>query len=461
MVAIVRPARTVSFSKASAGRISADQLDSQIDNLIQAITSTQKALEDIRRSDGRLKNASVGPEQLTKDIAKKITDDLIAHTEKMAVRAEQGAAKTVHAGNNIALLARDAEAAAISAAQFLSAVNAAHALIDRNKDLVVNATSEVDTHASDSQNWATFSQANAQNAQANQQQAAAWAEYLAGPVVDSSQAPAYIAGTPFGHGLYYQPVEGYGGMAGLWSAKWWAIYAAQMVGPISLYYLGGWKDPPIPGAVNPDTGLKVPNPLPPGSFYYDTDAGTAYFWNGSAWVAPYALSASVSSRFVYLATAGQTVFTGADINSATPVVGASPSDVHLNGVRLVPTLDYSIAGNTLTLVMPATVNSVVQWDLLVPASQLAPGAVNSFKTTMTGAIDGANKVYTLTYVNPSTGIKPISVTDGAQLQVSLDGIVQEPGADYTATGNTLTMAAPPPVNSHFWVLWFANQVISS
>jgi len=206
----------------------------------------------------------------------------------------------------------------------------------------------------------------------------------------------------------------------------------------------------------------VPNPLPPGSFYYDIDSGTVYFWNGSQWISPFALAAGVTSRFVYKATANQTAFTGADINSAVPNVGASPSDVHLNGVKLVPTLDYSISGNTLTLTFPATVDSYLQWDLLVPPANLTPGAVNAFKVTLAPSVtDGTNRNFTMTYTHPVNGSQPVNVTTGAQLQVSLDGIVQEPGTDYTATGNALTMANAPPAAAHFWAVWFSNVVLTS
>src|SRR6185295_7984303 len=85
---------------------------------------------------------------------------------------------------NVHLRALDAEAAATTAAGFMSAINAANALVEQNTHKVINATDIVDAHASDSENWANYSQAQATNAKAEQQQAAAWAEYLAGPVVN-------------------------------------------------------------------------------------------------------------------------------------------------------------------------------------------------------------------------------------------------------------------------------------
>lgn len=467
MPAIVRPDRKVSFTEAARnnrGQIPADQLDAQIHNLIQAIHSTQEALADLRRDDGRLKNASVGIEQLATVVEQKFTHDVREHTLKAATRAEQSAAQVKHAENNIALYAQDAEAAAVSASQFLAAVNAAERIITNQTNRVVTLTDTVDAQTTDAENWANASQAWATNAQTDEQQAAAWAEYLAGPVVNSADAPAYISDTPWGHGLYYQPVEGYGGMGGLWSAKWWAIYAAQLVGPWGFYYLGGWPAPPLPGSSNPATGVKVPDPLLPGSFYYDTTTGEIYVWDGTQWKSPYALASGALSKFVYVSTAGQTVFSGPDNFSKTPAVGLSPSDVHLNGVRLVEALDFNVnaSTSTLTLVVPATVNSIVQWDLLVPPDDLVPGNVHNFKVALTpSAPDGTNKVFTMQYTHPTSGPQPVNVTDGAQLQVSVDGIIQEPAADYSGATNTLTFAVAPPANAHFWVVWFSNAVLTS
>lgn len=326
-------------------------------------------------------------------------------------------------------------------------------------------SSTIEAQTADAQDWANYSQAQADNAIAAKDEALQWAEYLAGPVVNADEAPAYIAGSPFPHGLYYQPVEGYGGVAGLWSAKWWAVYAAQLVGPWGFYYLGGWESPPFPGAVNPDTGIKVPSPLAPGSFYYDITTGELYVWNGSEWKSPYVLASGAVSQFVYQASAGQTAFAGADYFGKAPNVGASPSDVHLNGVRLVETIDFVVdaASSTLTLQnIAVTAGSIVQWDLLVSPDNLVPGNVHTFKAALTPTVpDGVAKNFTMTYSHPVHGITPVNVTDGAQLQVCLDGIIQEPGADYSAAGNTLTMATAPIAGAHFWVVWFSNAVLTS
>jgi hypothetical protein len=472
---IVRPSRLFSFGDWSKYRsrdpLPGDRLDAQIQNLIEAIASTQKALEDIRRDDGRLKNQSVHAEQLSDGLAQQLAGSIAAHTANMVQRAEQSAARAQFAEENLALYAKDAEAAAISASQFLSAVNVAKELVDQKTHSVINAADVVDAESDEAEDWANYSKACADNAIAAKDEALQWAEYLAGPVVGEDDAPEYIANSNFPHGLFYQPVEGYGGSGGLWSAKWWAIYAAQLVGPWGFYYLGGWSSAPAPGATNPDTGVKVPDPLAPGSIYYDTTTGQLYTWDGGQWKTPLTLASGFKSQYVYKATANQTDFSGADISGHTPVVGTSPSDVHVNGVRMVlddgsGTLgDYTIntSTNVLHFLEPLLANSIVQWDLLVPPSKLVPGSVWAFGVTLTpGRTDGTNKIFTMQYMNPNTSnLTPVNVTtDGSQLQVSLDGIVQQPGVDYTASGNTLTMNVAPVAGARFWVVWFANETLT-
>jgi hypothetical protein len=231
---ISRPSRIFSFADWSRTRPKepppGDRLDAQIANLIDAIHSTQLALADIRRDDGKLINASVALEQLAPAVEQHFTKDVRSSTLANAVRAEGGAAVTAASEQSAQLFAQDAEAAAISAARFLSAANTAQKIVEAHTGRVETLSDTVEAETIEAQDWANYSHAQADNAIAAKDEALQWAEYLAGPVVDSEDAPAYIADSAFPHGLYYQPVEGYGGVAGLWSAKWWAVYAAQLVG---------------------------------------------------------------------------------------------------------------------------------------------------------------------------------------------------------------------------------------
>jgi len=457
VTSIERPRRLFSFTDWHKSHMRepppGDRIDAQIDLLVNAIFSTQQALAEIRRDDGRLHNSLVAVETLEPTLADALGAAVERRTALNVLKAQQHADRARHAENNLALYARDAESAAISASQFLSAVNTAQQLVDHAASEVAKMATSVDVDAVETENWADYAKAQADNAIKAKDEALQWAEYLAGPVVNSDEAPAYIAGSPFPHGLYYQPVEGYGGVAGLWSAKWWAVYAAQLVGPWSFYYLGGWHEPPLPGEVNPDTGIKVPNPLAPGSIYYDLDDGQIYVWNGTTWTTPLTLAPGFVQQLVYTATDGQTVFSGIDMHGTVPHVGTSPSDVHINGVRQIPGDDFTIAGDVLTLTDPVAVGSMVQWDLLIPSEQLAPGAVFSFKIHAL-VPDGARRDFTLQYTDPGTGIPALAdVGDAAQLDVVLDGIPQEPGPDFTASGSTLHLITAPRADAKLWAVW--------
>jgi DNA repair exonuclease SbcCD ATPase subunit len=215
MPAIVRPKQQILFSDRPRGLVQADLLDAQIHNLIEAIHSTQLALEDIRRDDGKLKSNSVGREQLQTELkhSRQEIDSVEQRATTAADNSAQAAAKTISLARDIDLRARDAEAAAVSAAKMLSAISHGNInALDSASD-AENAADRAESAAIDAKNDANYSHAQADNAIAAKNEATQWAEYLAGPVVNPEMAPAYIQNHPFGHGLYYQPVEG--GLAGL------------------------------------------------------------------------------------------------------------------------------------------------------------------------------------------------------------------------------------------------------
>jgi hypothetical protein len=457
---VERPRRLFSFSDHSRTRprepIPADRLDEQIAHLIDAIASTQRALADIRRDDGRLRNASVGPDQLAVGVGAQLQQLADTHLGRLTTVTETLRSVSTTALRDVAMYARDAEAAAGSAAQFLTATDIARKLTETASADVRAAAVALDADAVSAENWGAYSKAQADNAIAAKDQSLQWAEYLAGPVVNAAEAPAYISGSPFPHGLYYQPVEGFGGVAGLWSAKWWAVYAAQLVGGWMFLYLGGWDHPPTPGETNPATGIKVPNPILAGSIYYNTVEHQLYVWDGDSWNSPHLLDAGLVDTYVYTATANQSVFSGPDDNGRNPAaqLGTHPYDVHVNGVKLVANDDYTVTGATATLTLtdPVTAGTVVQWDILVSRDELAPGAVNAFKM-IAFAPDGVKTQFPLQYLKVGVPTNA-SVGDGTQLFVVIDGVTQEPGSDYTALGSTLSMQEPPRADAHFWAVWY-------
>ena len=191
----------------------------------------------------------------------------------------------------------------------------------------------------------------------------------------------------------------------MWSAKWWALRAYQLVGNISWYYLGPSDVPLVPGGVNPVTGLSIPSPLAVGSFYYDTTLNQVMVWNGTSWQEPgVQVAVGYTAHYHYVATAGQTAFSGADANLNTPTITDEGSVVHLNGVRLLPSSDYTIdaATDTLTLVEAPGAGAIVQWDLLVPPDQINSAKLDAFKIEPL-VPNGSTASFSLTYIDPSTG----------------------------------------------------------
>lgn len=464
MPAIVRPKQSILFSDRPRGQVQADLLDAQIHNLVEAIHSTQVALEEIRRDDGKLKNNIVGRDQLQTELkhSRKEIDDVEARTIAAAENTAAAAANVINTIRDIDLRARDAEAAAVSAARMLSAINHGNVTAQDATSDAGNSADRAESAAIASESWSNYSHANADNSIAAKDEALAWAEFLGGPVIDNSHALNFIEASKFPHGLFYQPVSGMGGLGGLWSAKWWAIYCQQLVGNISWYYLGPWDHAPIPGETNPNTGQTVPNPLAIGSFYYDTTLNMIQVWNGVAWQPPgVQVAAGYRARYVYFAADAQVDFNGADIHGLVPDFTNEGHDVCLNGVRLLPNDDYSIdaSTDTLTLVEAPGAGAVIQWDLMIPPDQINSAKMDCFKVeTLTP--DGSQTAFTLSYIDSGIGppALPTQIGQGEQLLVSLDGIVQEPGVDFIATAATLTMAVAPPADSRFWAVWFRPHV---
>jgi hypothetical protein len=84
------------------------------------------------------------------------------------------------------------------------------------------------------------------------------------------------------------------------------------------------------------------NPLQAGALYFNTVSNTMFVYSGSSWAAAGSAVNGTAERQEYVATSGQTNF------SATYDVGFV--DVYLNGVKLIPTTDFT-ATNGATVIL--------------------------------------------------------------------------------------------------------------
>jgi hypothetical protein len=102
----------------------------------------------------------------------------------------------------------------------------------------------------------------------------------------------------------------------------------------------------------PTTSLNV------GDLYFDTTANELKVYKSSGWAAAGSTVNGTSQRFNYIATAGQTTFTGADTAGNTLAYDAGFADVYLNGVRLSAS-DVTITSGTSVVISAATVGDVL------------------------------------------------------------------------------------------------------
>ena len=96
-----------------------------------------------------------------------------------------------------------------------------------------------------------------------------------------------------------------------------------------------------------------------------------------------------NTRYRYIATEGQTVFTGADGNGASLIDMDSGSHVFLNGAKLSPDGDFTTNGSSLVLSANAALNDIleiVEITKVVVAD--AGGAVKRSGDTLTGNLHG-------------------------------------------------------------------------
>lgn len=425
-----------------------DKLNQDFDDIATAVNATNGALQDILNPDGTLKDGIVGEAQLDPAVYDQLVDDATADLQPMVDQAQQGAATATAKAAQAKASAQAADQYAQNAQGAVTDATQAMANVRMYAGQAEQAAEDAAVSEANAANSANTAQGAMSNALKHQDKAFQWAEYLAGPV---DPAPP---GWP-------EAVDD-----GLWSAKWWAVRAREIVGAWGSLYLGAFPTPPVP-----DPG----NQWPPGELYYDTTKGMMMVWNGAQWVPVTAPGPSVASSFVYLATADQTDFTGPDANGNTPILNAGsripPSDVHVNGVRLVQDDGFGLGDytvdpntNTLTILVPLTENSIVQWDLLLTPADLAPGSVIAHKlfdvdkdptTNAPGEFDGVTTEFPLYYISSVDGTtNPCAPGTGVQLQVSLDGVMQEFGEDFTTTGANLVFSEAPPPTTKFWGVWY-------
>jgi hypothetical protein len=132
------------------------------------------------------------------------------------------------------------------------------------------------------------------------------------------------------------------------------------------------------------------NALIVGALYFDTTEGKMFVYTASGWLAASSASVATLATFEFVATAGQTVFSGNDVNGVSLSYTTSALMISLNGVALRPGDDFTATnGTSITLTSAASLND-----------ELVVYAFGSFVIADTYSVTAADAQF-LPKVNPS------------------------------------------------------------
>ena len=139
------------------------------------------------------------------------------------------------------------------------------------------------------------------------------------------------------------------------------------------------------------------NALVAGALYFSTTQNVMKVYDGASWITATSAGATSLLRFRYVATSGQTTFSGADAASATLTYTVNNIAVHRNGVTL-DTSEYTASnGTSIVLNVAAGTGDIVDiiafksFTVADALSAVSGGTVNG-PVTVTGALTANGNV---------------------------------------------------------------------
>ena len=127
------------------------------------------------------------------------------------------------------------------------------------------------------------------------------------------------------------------------------------------------------------------DPLETGALFYDSTNSVMKVWEGSSWIGAAASASASFIEYRFVATEGQTSFTGADANGSTLGFLVNNCSVSLNGVRLSIGADFTTpSGTVVTLIQAASLN-----DILVVEALNSFAVSDAFLKSAGGTINGS------------------------------------------------------------------------
>jgi hypothetical protein len=149
------------------------------------------------------------------------------------------------------------------------------------------------------------------------------------------------------------------------------------------------------------------NALVAGALYFSTTENVMKVYDGASWITATSAGATSLLRFRYVATSGQTTFSGADAAAATLTYTVNNIAVHRNGVTL-DTSEYTASnGTSIVLNVAAGTGDIV--DIIAFKSFTVADALSAVSG---GTVNGAVTVTGVTTVQAGTASLPAITTSG-------------------------------------------------
>jgi hypothetical protein len=149
------------------------------------------------------------------------------------------------------------------------------------------------------------------------------------------------------------------------------------------------------------------NALVAGALYFSTTQNVMKVYDGASWITATSAGATSLLRFRYVATSGQTTFSGADAAAATLTYTVNNIAVHRNGVTL-DTSEYTASnGTSIVLTVAAGTGDIV--DIIAFKSFTVADALSAVSG---GTVNGAVTITGVTTVQAGTVSAPAITTTG-------------------------------------------------
>jgi hypothetical protein len=295
-------------------------------------------------TDGSVRDAIIGENNLVPGLFDHIGTEAVADVQPLV---NQAAASATAAGasaltaSNAATSAASQNASAQAAATSAASSSAASA---SSANAALTSQNVAQTKANDASNSANHADLDAALCTDYGVLTQAWAEHMPDTIPPNILAVMGVTGDH-------------------WSSRWWANKAltdvedatAEAICDLQNYWLGAYPTPP--------THNNCGDPVVAGAMYFNTTDSVCQVYDGAVWHDVTQLATGKGQEYLYLPAVPTTVFTGVDYHGRTLALDTVNSQiaVYLNGVRLLPGIDYSFTASSVTMLLgPVTTQNSVE-----------------------------------------------------------------------------------------------------